>query len=206
MAVLITEPIAPQNFEIVNNRIAEILLEEIENQKQIQGFDEYVEVYSEELYPFDKCQNVMISVSLKQMEYGDFTTTNSQGNCLYYIDLFVTATAKGDIESREVAKNKLHRYLGLIRYILSSAKYITLGFPQGFIGGKYVHKIIIDSDYSNHERHSTQEGANIRFARVFFGVRMIENQEAWSGIPLQGNNTNITYDVSDSGTRLIFNN
>lgn len=206
MAVIITEPIGSQGFEKVNNRIAEILLEEITNQKNLQGFDETLEIYSEVLNPFDKSMDVMISVSLKQMDYSEFTARDSQGNTLYYIDLFVSGMGIGDVEARDVVKNKLYRYLGLIKYILSSSKYLTLGFAPGFIGGKYVHKIIVDDDYSNHERHSNWDTANVRFARVFFGVRIQENQLLWDSIPLQGNNTNITYDNTGNGTQLIFNN
>lgn len=206
MPAIITEKINPQGFEIVNNRIAEILLLEIMNQKDLQNFEEDLEIFSEVLNPYDKCEDVLISVSLKQMDYGDFTTQSAQGSTLYYIDLFVNGYGIGDVPAKDVVKNKLYRYLGLIRYILSSGKYQTLNFPAGLIGGKYVHKVIIDDDYSNHERHSNFDTANVRFARVVYGVRISENQKLWDSIPLQGNTTNITYENSAVGTQLIFNN
>jgi len=203
---IFTEHIAEQGFQKVANRIGEILIEEIANQQTIQSFEEDVEIYLELQEPFDKSQDVVISVDFKMADYGNYTTRDSQGNCTYYIDLWCCGMGIGDVPASTVAKNKLYRYLGIIRYILSSGKIQTLGFPNGLIGGKYVEKIVVDNDYSNHERHSNQDGSYIRFARVIYSVRVQENQLLWDGIPLQGNNTNITYEDTPQGTQILFNN
>jgi len=39
-----------------------------------------------------------------------------------------------------------------------------------------------------------------------FVVRVTENQKLWDGYELLGNNTNITYEDSANGTKLVFNN
>jgi hypothetical protein len=205
MAIII-EPIGQQGFELVANRIGEILLEEISNQQVIQGFEETVEVFLERQEPFDKNEDVMISVDYKLADYEGYTTRDSQGECLYHIDLFVSGMGIGDTPPSIIAKNKLYRYLGLIRYILSSSKFLTLGFPTGLIGGKAVKKMIVDNDYSNHATHSNQDGSYIRFARTLFTVRVQENQQLWDSVALQGNNTNISYNETPQGTQLVFNN
>ena len=203
---IINEHIGTQGFELVANRIGEILLEEISNQKTIQSFEENVDIYLELQEPFDKCDDVTISIDYKMADYEGFTQRDVQGDCLYHIDLWVTGMGIGNIAPSIIANNKLYRYLGLIRYILSSSKYSTLGFPRGLIGGKYVKKIIVDNDYSNHSAHSNRDGSYIRFARVYFSVRVQENQELWNGVNLLGNVTNISYENTQQGIKLVFNN
>lgn len=203
---IITEPIGSQGFERVANRIAEILVEEIANQKEIQSFEENVEVFLERIEPFDKSEDVMISVAFREGDYDGQNQRDVQGSYMFFIDLFTSGMGIGEVSPSVVAKDKLYRYLGLIRYILSSAKITTLGFPPGLIGGKYVKKITLDTDYSNFGNHSNYDGAYIRFCRIIFIVRVQENQLLWQGIPLQGNDTQITYENTPKGVQLTFNN
>jgi len=203
---LLTEEIGAQGFELVGNRIAEILVEEIANQVTLQGFEETVECFLERIEPMDKNEDVMISVAFREGDYEGQTQQDVQGQYMYFIDLFVSGYGQAGTAPSIISKNKLFRYLGLIRYILSSGKMPTLQFPPGLIGGKYIKKIILDTDYSNFGNHSNYDGAYIRFARIIYIVRVRESQLLWEGIPLEGNNTKITYENTTKGTQLIFNN
>jgi hypothetical protein len=205
MAV-ITEIIPAQGFEIVQNRIGEILIEEVSNQIEIQSLTDSVEVFVERIEPFDKSEDVMISLAFREGEYEGQTTRDSQGNYTYFIDVFVTGRGIGNESPSTNSRNKLFKYVGMIRYILMSGKLLTLGFVPGLIGGKSIKKITLDTDYSNFGNHSNYDGAYIRFCRIYFTVRVQENQLLWEGIPLYGNNTNITYETTNKGTKVIFNN
>lgn len=206
MASILSEIIGVQNFEVVANRIGSILLEEIHNQKTIQGFDDEIEIFNERIEPFSKEQDVMITIAFREAEYAGQNTRDSQGEYIYFIDIFTSGWGEEEISPSIVSKNKLFRYVGLVRYILSSGKYLTLGFPPGMIGGKYIEKIKLDTDYSNFGNHSNYDGSYIRFARIMYKVRVQENQELWQGIELQGNTTNVTLDDTEQGTKFIFNN
>lgn len=206
MAVIITEPIVNQGFDIVNNRILSILTEEIANQQTLQGFTETVDIFSERIEPFDKNQDVMITSAFRQATFDGQTTRDSQGEYHYFIDIFASGYGTPDNDASIVSKNKLFRYLGLVRYILSSGKYLTLGFDRGLIGGKYIEKITLDTDYSNFGNHSNYDGSYIRFARIIFRVRVQENQLLWDGIPLNGNTSTVTLNNTEQGTQFIFNN
>lgn len=203
---IITEIIEKQGFERVDERIAEILVEEISNQIDLQNFDDTVEYYLERIEPFSKEEDVMISVAFREADYDGYTTRDVQGSYMYFIDVFCSGMGIGDTPPSIVSKEKLFRYLGMIRYILSSSKFLTLGFPPGLIGGKYIKKITLDTDYSNFGNHSNYDGSFIRFARIIYMVRVQENQELWQGVPLQGNDTSITYEQSALGTKLILTN
>lgn len=205
MAIL-NEIIGEQGFEKVSNRIAEILSEEISNQIDLQGFEDNVNVYIERIQPFQRSEDVSIQVYFKGGTYDGYTNSDAQGEYLYYIDLYTSALQEGDVDASIISKNKSYRYLGLIRYILSSGKIPTLGFPMGLIGGKYVKNIMQDLEFSNFGSDPSLDASNIRFSRVIFAVRVQENQALWDGIPLQGSDTTITYENTPNGTRVIFNN
>lgn len=207
----INEIIPPQGFDLVANRIAEILTEEISNQVTLQGFEETVETYLERIEPFDKAEDVMISVALRQGVFDGQNMREVQGTYRYFVDLFVSGYAEEDPEGLVVnpsiiSKDKLFRYMGLVRYILSSGKLNNLGFAPGLIGGRYIERFMIDTDYSNFGNHSNYDGAYIRFARFWYDVRVQENQALWNGTPLEGNDTKFTYENTNKGTLLTFNN
>lgn len=205
MAIL-TEAIGVQGFEKVANRICEILTEEIANQIDIQNFQEDVEVFIERIQPFQTSEDVSIQVYFKGGTYDGYTTRDAQGEYLYYIDLYTTSIGVGDVDASVISKNKNYRYLGLIRYILSSGKLPTLGFPNGLIGGKYVKSISQDLEFSNFGAEPSRDASYIRMSRIVFAVRVNENQALWDGIPLEGNDSTITYENTDKGTKVVFNN
>ena len=205
MAV-IDEAIGVQGFDRVANRIAEILLVEIANQQNLQNFDDDVKVFIERIQPFSRSEDVSISVYLKGGTYEGYTEKDTQGEYQFFIDLYTSSVGTQTDNASVVSKNKNYRYLGLIRYILSSTKFMTLGFPPGLIGGKYVKSISQDLEFANFGAEPSKDGSFIRFSRVLFVVRVQENQAMWDSIPLQGNDTNVTYNQTDLGTQLTFNN
>lgn len=203
---IINEIIGPQNLELVATSIAQILKLEIQNQIELQDFKEKVDVYLERMEPFDKAEDVMISVAYREGTFEEHTQMGSQGQNLYFIDLFTSAYGTSLKKPSILAKEKLFKYLGIVRYVLSSSKYATLGFPKGFIGGKYIKKITLDTDYSNFGNHSNYDWAYIRFARVIFYVRVQEYQDLSVGRQLLGNDTKINYVENEKGLLLTFNN
>lgn len=205
MAV-INEAIGVQGFEKVANRIAEILIVEIAKQQDLQNFYDDVNVFIERMQPFSRSEDVSISVYLKGGTYEGYTERDTQGEYQFYIDLYTSSIGTQKDNASVVSKNKNYRYLGLIRYILSSTKFMTLGFPPGLIGGKYIKSISQDLEFANFGAEPSKDGSFIRFSRVLFVVRVQENQAMWDSIPLQGNDTNVTYNQTDLGTQLTFNN
>ena len=205
MSAIITEIIPPQPVEIIENRIGEILVTEIANQQNLQFLTENVGVFLERIEPFEKSEDVGILLTLYDGDYSEFTQQSSQGSYMYYIDLYCTGEGNSTETASINSKNKIQKYVGMIRYILSSGKYPTLGFPYGLIGNKHIKKILYDVNYSNFGNHSNYDGSYVRFCRMILMVNCIENQDLWLGIPLQGNDTNITYENTSKGIQLIFN-
>jgi len=205
MASIITEQIPDQPFQIIQNRIGEILLEEITAQHALQNLDSSFEFFVERINPYDKAEDVVITLAYREAENQEYTQHNSQGHHVYFIDIFTGGIENGALSQSEDVRLKLFKYVGIVKYILNSGKYPTLGFPRGLIANKHVKKVTFDTDYSNWGNHSNYDASGIRFCRIIFMVMANESTELWTGIPLQGNDS-IVYTGTDKGTQLTFNN
>lgn len=73
MSALITTPIGQQGFEKVRDRIAEILLIELNNQKALQNFDENIEVFNERITQMDTSEDLYFNILLDSASYGNKT-------------------------------------------------------------------------------------------------------------------------------------
>jgi len=205
MASIITELIPDQPFEIIQNRLGEILLEEITAQHTLQNLDSEFEFFIERIKPYDTSEDVVITLACREQDNMEYTQRSSQGQNMYFIDVFTGGIEIGNESISENVRRKLFKYVGIIKYILNSGKYPTLGFPPGLIGNKHVKKVTFDTDYSNWGNHSNYDGSGIRFCRIIFMVTALETTELWQGIPLQGNDS-ILYTGTNKGTQLTFNN
>ena len=132
---MIDEIISRQNFELVRDAIGSILLIELEAQKQKQGFDENINIFSERTNPIQNDELLTINLSLESGDFSNKTQKDSQGKTFFNIDIYSKGAASS-IESGSLNSSlKLHKYIGLVRYILQHTEYKTLGLPSGFIGG-----------------------------------------------------------------------
>lgn len=201
---LITEVIPEQVSLIIQKKIAEILLTEITNQHSLQGLDSDFKVYSERIEPYDNSEDVAISLALRETSEGEHTAQAAQVQNIYFIDVFAGGK---ETETEDLSTNvhlKLTKYVGLVRYILSSPKYLKLGMPRGIIGNRHIVKLTYDTDYSNWGNHSNYDGSGIRFCRIIYSVTAAEYTELPTGVPLEGNNTIIEVGTN-KGIQLIFN-
>jgi len=200
MSALITEIVPIQNFEIVKNNVEVILFTELNNQKNIQCKNIDIEVFTERQEPYSNGEDVVVNVSLNNVAYSEIDTRNTNGNLSFNIDVYASGFTTLDVDGNKISRSKLELVTGWIRYILSSTKYNTLGFPKGIVGGSNVDTIQFDDNYGN------QEANYIRMARIQFSVRVAENQELWNGIELLGNDTIVVLNDSSKGHKLTFNN
>lgn len=200
MAAIIENIIQRQGFEIVLEKIAVILFEELTRQKSLQTLGDDFGVYIERQTAYDKSEGIVISVGMDGADYAGKNQFDVQGNTTYFIDLYTTGdetlVTTGDNNSRFLTL----KWLGMMRSILSSTKYKTLGYAPGLIGGTMVEKIQNQLSYGNGDANF------IKFARITFSVRIQENQEMWTSIELQGNDTTIKINETEKGFKLTFNN
>lgn len=191
---LITIPIPVQGFEIVRDAIAANLKTEILNQETIQSsLTTSAPVFVSRVTPFSQSENIMINVLLDTGNYGSITEVSSQGSVNYFIDIYTRASANQNQSGGENSGKLLARYLGIIRFILSSTKLKTLNLPLGTIGGTYFN------NFEFFEPTNVQDSANVRMCRIEFSVRILENQDVFSGVNLERIFTQVKLDSTELG-------
>ncbi len=168
---LITAEISNQAFELIRDRIAEILLNELEAQVTNNYAPELeTEVYIERRIPFDKTELDFSAVNVT-FGGGELSSENIKDGSLsyrYYVDIFVNAkhTSTNSADKRSALRGQ--RMLGACRSILKNPVYRTLGFVAGdLVNGVSVRQIITNLEHS-------QDSANSYMARLVINIQAVE--------------------------------
>lgn len=197
---MITEIIPAQGFELVRDRIIEILLTELTNQRVLQPTLSVFSLFLERKTAIDKSESVLINVTLDNVNYENYGERGAQGVTVYNIDVYANGAGSSIVHGDLDAAKKMHRFLGLIRYIFSSTKYKTLGFEQGAIGNKSIRNMQI------YDATGNQDAKYIKMGRLALGVKIEENQALWNGVALEGTSTSLKLELTEKGYKYELNN
>lgn len=155
--------IPEQNFELIREKLKEILIEELASQT----YTTDVTVYSERFIPFDKTELPAVNISFDNVPYDSHNQKSRHGENQYFIDIHVskihTATGQGDVE----AAKKVQRISGIIAYILSSPEYRFLDFETGIIQSRWIESMAIG-------RLQDQDALHTIVSRITLKVRASE--------------------------------
>ncbi len=190
----ITTPIPTQAFELVRNRIGEILIDELVNQATITYKPELNATVSiDKFVPFDKTEMPAVNVMLDRGDYDNQTTVDKDGTYRYFIDCYhkapTTVTKDGDVE----AMRKLQTLMGTCAAILESSKYITLGFVAPFVINRHVENIRIAPPADAKDSNSIVMG------RINFVVRVPEEFDKLTPELIAGFDTQVKLGDTDKG-------
>lgn len=192
--------IPKQNFELIRDKIGEILLIELQNQKVLQGFSELINIYSERTQPIQNNELLTININLESGNFSSKSQRESTGKLMFNIDIYTSGTSTSDIDGSVDSAFRMHRYLGMIRYILNYTGYKTLDMPLGIIGGTETENFfIMESDLK-------QDSSYIKMARLQFSVRAVENQPLEQGVPLLENESKVLLHETELGYLFKFKN
>jgi len=145
MAAIIPAAIPTQSFELIRNRIAEILVQELPAQATFLADTKInATVYVERYVSFDLTELPAVNVSLNRGLYAEQTQKSTDGTYTYNIDCHTSAKstsagARGD----SLSMFQLQKLLGVCRGILEDTRYNTLGFARPFIESSKITTIDI---------------------------------------------------------------
>ena len=153
--------IGEQNFELIRNRIGEILTYELRNQANLSGKQSLkdVKVWIERVTPFDNTELPAVNIYYNDTLYNSSTVVNQQGQNTYHIDVLTKSKNSGsqqndsDKQSYTLAAN----LLGIVRAILQAPQYVRLNFDGGVVTHREVSEIRMGK-MSNQETTSTGGG------------------------------------------------
>jgi len=190
----IVNAIPPQNFELIRDKIAEILYLEIENQ-WILTYDNDLRlaVWVERTIPFDHTEMPAINVSLASGSYDNDSPKSSDGTYLYNIDVFTKSAKVGTTNGDQLAAIKMQRLLGVCRAIMRNNAYFVLGFAQPSLSNTKVTSLLIN-DASNHK-----DAEHVMMGRMVFSVRVPETVELKVANLIEGSDTAVKMSLTDKG-------
>jgi hypothetical protein len=196
--------IAANNFELVRDRIGEVLMVELSNQNILDPAFQVPAVFIERFIPLDQTEVPAINVQLSNGAYEDITRKKDDGIYIYYIDVYTVGNS-GSTDTEEVAEGDeaamialrktndgrgdtrsarlLHRLMGMIRTILRNPEYSTLGFDRPSVEYTTVRKFWIT------DKTEAPEALSATVGRIHFEVKVPEYVELKTGIPVAGAGT-----------------
>lgn len=197
----ITEILTESSFELIRDRIAEILADELHNQSVLIIDPELdATVWLERFIPFSFAEVPAINVMMIRAEYILQTQLQSNGQYEFAVDFYTSSKANNDNEDGDADKLSvllLHKLIGMSRYILEHSFYKTLGFASPFIMNRHVESVsVIGSGVDS-------LGANT-IGRVIFAVRVAEGNGTLTPVDAVGYDTIVKLALTDKGYVYVY--
>jgi len=191
---VIVNPIGPRAFELIRDRVGEILIEELSNQSAI-SYNENLDatVYIERSIAFTPAEMPCVNVTLSRGEFDNATILKKVGTYNYNIDCFTRSVTTDEQDGDALSMFKLHQLMGVIDAILSDTKYLTLGFVPPFISGVAVNELSIAEPKRTEDSHSVMMG------RLSLVVMVPENVELLEGVLIDGFDTQVKIGETEQG-------
>lgn len=193
---LIETAIGPSGFELVRDRIASILLDEIETQFLL-SYDTDLEaigkIWVDRIIPFDKEELPAINVSLAKGDYDNKSRDGIRGAYVYNIDFFANSKKVGDDAGDKLANSKIQKLMRVVRGILENVIYETLQFNKPFIERVYVSSILIA------QPNPKEDALTSAMSRMLFNVVLTEKTSPVSAIVLGNYITAVKLYETDEG-------
>jgi hypothetical protein len=200
MGAIIDNIIPPASFELVRDRLGEILAVEFKRQFMLSGlYYINIQVWVERFVPFDKSEMPAINVVLADGKYDNQDVRQADGTYNFYIECYANAASmpgdkRGDVE----AMRRLHRILAIARGIIQSPKYLNLGFKVPKVMRRQIESLTIAQPDAN-------DGLASCMGRLVLNVRVPEIGELMKACDIDGWETSVKLEETDKGYRYIGN-
>ena len=179
---LLLKPIGAQHFELVRDRIGEVLALELVNQcdnlqPSISGLKPAV--WLERTTTIDVSEMPALNVFIADANFSNKDARQVDGVYTFEVDLYTRSGTNAGLASGESqSRRKAQRLAGIVRTILESPAYKTLGFAPGFIGGSMVNSMVFPVS------QQPLDAASVTQMRIGFSVRVAEDSQLGEGVPL----------------------
>lgn len=203
MSSKLTDPILEQAYEVVRDRIGEILACELPNQFALQPSvtELNASVFVERWIPVNESERQIVVVNLSHGLWDNKTHAKEDGNYTYNIDAYTAASGTASEEGDALSLKRLQRLLGVCRQILESPVYIRLGFDIGdpVVLSRFMREIRISQPENNMDATFRMMG------RLSFDVRMNEGSQQLLPKALNEHVSEATLDETTEGYRYVIN-
>ena len=141
---LIDGIIQPRAYELIRDKIAEILLEEFANQFALTSDADLNlhKVYLERFVPLDFTELPCLNIGLERGDYSNQHQGQYDGDYRFYIECNVKASESDSARGDTKSKVKVQKIMGVAMAILENPVYKTLGFVPGTIKHRHVESFV----------------------------------------------------------------
>lgn len=170
---LIQGVIPRQGFEIIRDRICEILVDEFAGQFILSGDAdlESMKVYMERMIPFDHTELPALNVGIERGDYQSYHQGQSEAVYRFFIEANTFGETDDDFRGDTLAKVTVHKIIGIARAILENPVYKTLGFQAGqLISHRHIESFVFAES-------TRQDAENVTMARMILVVKCVETTE-----------------------------
>jgi hypothetical protein len=195
MSSLISTVIQPRGYELIRNRICQILLDEFQAQLVYSGDYDLAlgEIYMERLTPFDHTELPALNVGIERGDAESYHQGQSDWAYRFFIECNTRGHADGDLRGDTEAKVLVHKLMGVVQSILENPVYKTLGFPAGqLIKHRHIESFVFAES-------TRQDAENVTMARTILVVKSIETTQLLTGTLAQEWNTDIKLYETEKG-------
>ena len=165
---VINQAIGAQAFEVIRERVGEILADELDMQFQL-TYDALMEatVYIERHVPFNQSELPAVNVQLARVPLDNHDQLNTDGSQIFFIDCITKANAAANVDGDSYSARLMQRLMGVCRAILEDSKYKTLGFSPPFI----MNRRVMDMRFGDPQ---TKDSVSVAKGRIILQVRAAE--------------------------------
>lgn len=197
MSAIINRILPRRAYEIIRDKIGEIIAGELLNQEAL-TYDELFNtpVFVQRSKPVNQDEDKIINVSVDSSRYSGQTTLTANGDYTFFIDVVVTGASTSDGRGDVLTAHKAQRLAGVVVGILEDPQYITLGFERPFIGRSHVMEITPGTI----ERG---EATELNVVRVTMNVQSIQSEVPQEGIPLTESATSVYLAETELGFQFL---
>lgn len=192
----IVSPIPVSAFELIRDRIADILIDEIEQQAILtyEPLFDKAEVVVEDINPEDKADLPSVNVTWASATYDskDYSGAVRANPYVFHVDVYTNAKSTKTIDGSYSSAKKMQMMLRVIRGILENPIYKTLGYKPPYIQRVFISNISLSNAGKN-------DAMNTMMGRIVFNVVVAENVDLIVPQLIQGYDTTIRIGESNSG-------
>jgi hypothetical protein len=194
MPALIQSAIPQRKYELIRDRIADVLALELPSQATLNDDANLdANIFVERSIPIDKTQMPAVNVMLSVGDFNAPATHQSGARYTYFVDVYTSAKSSAESNGDKTSATMLHRLLGVITAILEDPQYRTLGFTPPSISHTNVSLMNIL------EPQNKQDAESVIMGRLSFDVVVVEEYELITPIPLALSITEVRIANSDEG-------
>ena len=198
--------ITDQKYELIRDRIAEIINAELVVQKAaatdpitIEVLEEYF-IFAEGFRARNDSEMPAISISNGNMDFDNVHPTSARNAITFYLDFFGREFSNQNETGDKKSAIHIQKFIGLVRAILSNPSWIRLGFDTApFFINSCMVKTVRRMDEVN-----GRDAGDIVMYRMLFEVVAIEDTATLDSIVMGEHRTDIQFEDTALGYQYIF--